>query len=73
MRRVNDDNYYVVQAWMVTKLGLKGLEKDIFAIIHGYSQDTESNLHGSLEYLSQMTGYTRNRICDILKHLLIEN
>ena len=68
--RVHDDNYYVVQAWMITKLKLKGLEKDLFAIIYGFSQDGEHDFHGSLEYLSQLTGYTRNRICDTLQHLI---
>ena len=66
---VKDNNYYVVQAWMVTKLGLKGLEKDLFAIIYGFSQEDESEFHGSLNYLSELTGYTKNRICDTLKHL----
>ena len=66
---VKDNNYYVVQAWMVTKLGLKGLEKDLFAIIYGFSQEDESEFHGSLNYLAELTGYTKNRICDTLKHL----
>ena len=67
--KVKDTNYYVVQAWMVTKLGLKGLEKDLFAIIYGFSQEDESEFHGSLNYLAELTGYTKNRICDTLKHL----
>lgn len=67
---VKDDNFYVVQAWMVTKLKLKGLEKDIFAIIYGFTQDGEHDFHGSLDYLSQLTGYTRNRICTTLQHLI---
>ena len=69
LMKVKDTNYYVVQAWMVTRLGLKGLEKDLFAIIYGFSQEDESEFHGSLNYLSELTGYTKNRICDTLKHL----
>ena len=68
--KVNDNNYYVVQAWMVTKLKLKGLEKDLFAIIYGFSQEEGSEFHGSLDYLAKLTGYTKNRICDTLKHLV---
>lgn len=67
--KVNDYNYFSVQAWMVNKLNLKGCERDVFAIIYGYSQDEESDFHGSLEYLSQLTGYSRNAICTALKSL----
>ena len=67
---VKDNTYFSVQAWMVTKLKLKGVERDIYAIIYGYSQDNESDFHGSLNYLSQLTGYTKNGICKALKSLV---
>lgn len=67
--QVSDTNYFSVQAWMVNKLNLRGCERDVFAIIYGYSQDEESDFHGSLEYLSQLTGYSRNAICTALKSL----
>lgn len=66
---VNDKVYFSVQAWMVTKLGLKGCERDVFAIIYGYSQDGESDYHGSLGYLAELTGYSKNSICTALKNL----
>lgn len=66
---VKDTNYFCIQAWMVTKLGLRGAERDVYAIIYGYSQDEDSDFHGSLAYLSQMTGYSRNAICTALKNL----
>ena len=67
---VKDNVYFSIQAWMVTKLKLKGVERDIYAIIYGYSQDNESDFHGSLNYLSQLTGYTKNGICKALKSLV---
>lgn len=67
--QIKDTAFFTVQAWMVTKLGLKTVERDIFAIIYGFSQDEESDFHGSLEYLSQLTGYSRNSICTALKSL----
>lgn len=66
---INDNTYFSVQAWMVTKLKLKGAERDVYAIIYGYSQDNDSDFHGSLDYISQLTGYSRNAICTALKSL----
>lgn len=67
--KIKDGNYFVVQAWMVTKLNLKGAERDAYAIIYGYSQDEDSDFHGSLDYIAQLTGYSRNAICTALKSL----
>lgn len=66
---VDDKVYFSVQAWMVTKLGLKGCERDVYAIIYGYSQDGESDYHGSLGYMAELTGYSKNSICTALKNL----
>lgn len=66
---VDDKVYFSVQAWMVTKLGLKGCERDVFAIIYGYSQDGESDYHGNLGYIAELTGYSKNSICTALKNL----
>lgn len=66
---IDDKVYFSVQAWMVTKLKLKGCERDVFAIIYGYSQDGESDYHGSLGYLAELTGYSKNSICTALKNL----
>lgn len=67
--KIKDSTYFSVQAWMVNELNLKGAERDVYAIIYGYSQDGESYFYGSLEYLSQLTGYSRNAICTALKAL----
>ena len=66
---VDDKVYFSIQAWMVTKLGLKGCERDVYAIIYGYSQDGESDYHGSLGYMAELTGYSKNSICTALKTL----
>ena len=66
---VDDKVYFSVQAWMVTKLKLRGAERDVFAIIYGYCQDGESDYHGSLAYMAELTGYSRNSICTALKSL----
>ena len=66
---IADTTYFSVQAWMVTKLNLKGCERDVYAIIYGYSQDGESDYHGSLGYIAELTGYSKNSVCTALKNL----
>ncbi len=55
MNKIRDDNYYTVLGWMSTVLGLQGNERDIFAIIHSFSQDGESEYAGSISYLQNFT------------------
>ena len=54
---------------MVSDLKLKGAERDVFAIIYGITQDGESLFYGSLKYMSDLTGYSRNSICNALNSL----
>lgn len=70
MGKVSERSYFLVQSWMVTKLGLKSVERDCYAIIYGYSQDGESEYHGSLAYMAELTGYSRQTICNALKSLV---
>jgi predicted transcriptional regulator len=70
MAKINDTNYFTVFAWMQTELNLKGAERDVFAIIYGLTQDGESEFYGSLDYLAQLTGYSKNAVCTALKHLV---
>lgn len=64
-----DSRYFCVQSWMVSKLKLKGAERDVYAIVYAFSQDKESDFHGSLGYIAELTGYSRNAICTALKNL----
>lgn len=66
--KVKDGNYYVVQSFMVKELGLKGLEKEIYAIIYGFSQ-AEQKFDGSLQYLADWTLSTKQGVMKVLKSL----
>lgn len=68
--KIARETYFSVQYWMVSELNLKTVERDVYAIIYGFSQDGESDYHGSLAYLAQLTGYSRNSICTALKNLV---
>ena len=68
--RVKDGNYYVVQAFMVKDLKLKGLEKDLYAIIYGFSQAENQAFTGSLQYLADWTCASKQAVMNALKKLV---
>ena len=70
MSRINDENYYQISGWMLNRLGLKGAELQIFAIIYGFSQDGESVFSGSLNYLCDWVGASRPTVIKALKELV---
>lgn len=70
MGRVKSENYYQVCGWMVTELNLKGYELQAFAIIYGFSQDGQSAFAGSVSYLSEWLGTTRQTTTKVLKSLV---
>ncbi len=47
-----NNNYILIQGWMVSELNLKGNELLIYAIIYGFSQDGDSEFKGSRSYLA---------------------
>jgi hypothetical protein len=68
--KLKNENFFVVQAWMLTKLGLKGNELLIYAIIYGFSQGGENQAFcGSISYLCQWTNSTRQSVMANLKAL----
>ena len=49
---MRNENFFVVQGFMVNELDLSGNELMIYAIIYGFSQESNSWYEGSLSYLS---------------------
>ena len=70
MSRIKDENYYQISGWMLNRLGLKGTELQVFAIIYGFSQDGESVFGGSLNYLCDWVGASKPTIIKALKDLV---
>ena len=69
---VEDKDFFVCFGWMGNKLSLKGVEKEIFAVIYGYCKSKESEnsfFYGSLRYLQEFTNASRTTIMDNLKSL----
>ena len=65
--------YFVVHDWMTKELHLKGLQKELYAIIYGFSQDGESEFYGSLNYLAELTGNTTRGVQKALTELVNAN
>ena len=63
-------NYITIVDFMVEDLKLKGNELIVFALIYGFSQDDVSDFHGSLTYMQQRTGLSRQTVVDVLKKLV---
>ena len=69
MSKVKDENYIHIPGWAVTRLGLKGNELLVYAIIYGFSQDGETRFTGSLQYLADWTNSTKQSCIKCLKSL----
>lgn len=70
MSKVKEQNYVVIQGWMLSKLQLKGNDLLIYAIIYGFSQNTDCKFTGSLQYLADWTNSTKQGCLNSLKNLL---
>lgn len=72
--RIKDENYYQIQGWMINRLGLKGIQLSVYAIIYGFSQDGENEYTGSLQYLCDFCGgVSKPTIINALKSLVESN
>ena len=58
--KIRNENYYTIKGWMINKLGLKGTQLALYAIIYGFSQDGFSVFKGSVGYLAEFVGVTEN-------------
>ncbi len=67
---MNNNNYFVISGWMVNELGLKGIKRDIYAIIYGFTQNYETKFNGSLSYFQEFTGASRQSVITALKELV---
>lgn len=67
---IQNDNFVLIQGWMVTELGLKGNDLMIYAIIHGFSHIEDTYFTGSLQYLADWLNVERRNITRNLKRLV---
>lgn len=62
--------YIVVMGWMMTSLGLNGNDLLAYALIYGYSQDSEGCYFGSLSHTAERLNISRRAAADVLSRLV---
>lgn len=71
--KIKNENYVLIQGWMINELKLKGNELLIYALIYGFSQAENQTFTGSLQYLSEWTNSTKQGVIKNLKSLIDKN
>ena len=67
---IKDENFYVVQGWMLNRLKLKGNDLIVYALLYSFSQDGESEFKGNIAYIMDFTGASRQTIKNIIGKLI---
>ena len=67
---IKNENYVLVQGFMINDLNLKGNELIIYAIIYSFSQIENQYFTGSLKYLCEWTNSTKQGVLKSLKSLI---
>ncbi len=62
------DHFYCVYDWMTKDLGLRGNERDVFAVIYSFTESC-GQYTGSLQYLADKIAVTRRTAIRCLQHL----
>lgn len=70
MSNVKDENYTVIQGFMISELNLKGNELLIYAIIYGFSQLEGQEFNGTLQYLADWCNSTKQGVIKCLNSLI---
>ena len=55
MSTIKDNNFIVIQGWMINDLGLSGKELLIYAILYGMSEGEDLSTQIDIQYLADWT------------------
>ena len=72
MAIIKDENFILIQGWMINKLKLSGNDLLVYAVIYGFSQDGEQWFEGNRSYLSGWCNSSKRGIQKNLQRL-VEN
>lgn len=67
---MKNEGYITIQGWMRNELGLSGNELLAYALIYGFNQDGESTFRGSLGYVAEWLGCSKQTAISTLKKLV---
>lgn len=69
MAKIKNENFIAIQGYMVKELGLTGNELIAYALIYGFSQDSESEFKGSLNYVAEWLNCSKTTAFNLLNKL----
>ena len=67
---IKDKNYVTIQGWMRTELDLKGNDLIVYALIYGFCQSENQKFSGSLQYIADWCGATKQGVMKNLQNLI---
>ena len=70
IQKFNIDNYIVVPGFAIVELGLSGNELLCYSLIYGFTQDNETEFHGSLNYVASALNVTKQNAKKIIDRLI---
>lgn len=73
MAIIKNENFILIQGWMINNLKLSGNDLLVYAIIYGFTQDGEQWFEGSRSYLGEWCNSTKQGIQKNLKRLVESN
>ena len=73
MAIIKNENFILIQGWMINNLKLSGNDLLVYAIIYGFTQDGEQWFEGSRSYLGAWCNSTKRGIQKNLQRLVENN
>lgn len=67
------NDYYIIYGWMSRELGLKGVKKEVFAYIYGFSYNKRGGCWSSVKQMSETIGVSDRVIRLAIKELIEAN
>ena len=59
MKKITNENYYIVYYWMTGELGLTGITREVYAVLFAFYKNGLT-FNGSASYLAKFIGVSKN-------------
>lgn len=69
MKHFGDYNSFVIHGWMSNKLGLKGTDRIVYAIVYSFTQGGNGEFFGGHKYMAEAASKSVDTIRRSLQHL----
>jgi len=71
-KKTSPTNYYSIQNWMTHECGLRFPQRDIYAILHGFTQDRTQWVEPTQSYIAELVGISRQSVNENIAKLVEE-